>query len=380
LHCITISNKVKNIVEIEKDNIKFIVVPTKKNKIKYNYRLEDYFKNINCKIKPDIVHIHGTEYAHGLAWINACGNKNVVTSIQGLTSVIYRYSIASLKFWQILRNITLGDIKNKTSIFHVQQGFKKRGNVEKKYLESLKYIIGRTDWDKSHALARNPDLVYLFCNEILRSTFYSHPQWGFNTCNRHSIFLSQAKYPLKGLHMMLKAMPLILRKYPDTKLYVANSKGIACDSLFAKLKQSGYYRLIYKLIDRLNLHNHIEYLDALDEKEMAERFTKSHVFVCPSSIENSPNSLGEAQILGVPCISSFVGGTPEFMGYGKAGGLYRFEEYEMLADAVCRVFERNFIHEEIEAGVKLARERHDPQKNTQTLLEIYKRIIESSDS
>ena len=37
-------------------------------------------------------------------------------------------------------------------------------------------------------------------------------------------------------------------------------------------------------------------------KKMKEKFLNSHVFLCPSSIENSPNALGEAMILGVQAL------------------------------------------------------------------------------
>ena len=71
---------------------------------------------------------------------------------------------------------------------------------------------------------------------------------------------------------------------------------------------------------------------------MCKRYLQSHVFVCPSFIENSPNSVGEAQLLGIPCIASFVGGVSDMVVDGETGLLYRFEEVEMLAAAVCRIF------------------------------------------
>ena len=51
----------------------------------------------------------------------------------------------------------------------------------------------------------------------------------------------------------------------------------------------------------------------------------------PSSIENSPNSLGEAQLLGVPCIASDVGGVTDMIPNKECGIIYRFEEVELLA-------------------------------------------------
>lgn len=50
---------------------------------------------------------------------------------------------------------------------------------------------------------------------------------------------------------------------------------------------------------------------------MIEQYLKAHIFVCPSSVENSPNSLGEAQLLGVPCIGSIAGGIPSMLSMEK---------------------------------------------------------------
>ncbi len=373
LICATVSNKTKKLIKLRKGLITYFIIPLSKSNIKYNSELQNFWQKIQDAENPDVVHIHGTEFAHGLAWIKACGNANVVASIQGLTSVYYRYSTGSLSVGEILRSVTISDIKNQTSIFHLSRNFRKRGVIEEEYIRSLQFIIGRTEWDRSHALSVNNNIKYLYCNETLRSSFYNG-RWELSKCEKHSIFLSQARSPIKGLHIMLKALPLILRKYPDVKLYVGNSVDIRVNTLKQKLRQSGYYWLILKMIQKMKLDNNVFFLPALNEQEMRDRFLRSHVFVNASSIENSPNSLGEAQILGVPCVSSYVGGTPEFMGYGKAGALYRFEEYEMLADAVCRVFEKGYFQSEIDEGLHLANERHDPQINMNQLLNIYRCI------
>ena len=52
---------------------------------------------------------------------------------------------------------------------------------------------------------------------------------------------------------------------------------------------------------------------------MKDRFLKSHMYLCPSAIENSPNSLGEAMLLGVPCVAADVGGISSIFENGKDG-------------------------------------------------------------
>jgi glycosyltransferase involved in cell wall biosynthesis len=106
---------------------------------------------------------------------------------------------------------------------------------------------------------------------------------------------------------------------------------------------------------------------------MCQQYLRSNVFVCPSAIENSPNSLGEAQLLGVPCVVSYVGGTMDMM-VGDENNLYRFEEVEMLAMKICSVFsecrEANFAMQE------KARARHDRDVNSARLYHIYRELLQ----
>lgn len=104
---------------------------------------------------------------------------------------------------------------------------------------------------------------------------------------------------------------------------------------------------------------------------MITEYLNCNVFVCPSSIENSPNSLGEAQILGVPCIGSYAGGIPDMM-IGLESYLFRFDDIDMLSYLLCRVFEEknnNNLN-----CITIAEARHDPIKNNNVLLDIYRNI------
>ena len=103
---------------------------------------------------------------------------------------------------------------------------------------------------------------------------------------------------------------------------------------------------------------------------MKAELLNSNLFIIPSAIENSPNSLGEAQIMGVPCLASYVGGIPDMMkGYEEY--LYRFEETEMLAYKICKIFSQKDQQADMSES---ACTRHDPERNAKELLETYKQI------
>lgn len=87
----SVSPKVETLTKLEGKQITYFVLPMGKGNLRYNEEYFTYWTQIQESIKPDVVHIHGTEYSHGLAYMKACGSENVVISIQGLTSAYYYY-------------------------------------------------------------------------------------------------------------------------------------------------------------------------------------------------------------------------------------------------------------------------------------------------
>jgi len=363
--------KGKELKSIHLNGITYFLLPNKWNNRKYEYALESHWKTINSQFKPDIVHLHGSEYPGGLAFIKACSNKNVVVSLQGLVSVYEKYYYGGISRYTLLKNTTLRDFVRLDTIFLQQSNMHKRGLWEKETLQSVYHVIGRTLWDKNHTWALNPSANYHFCNETLRESFYAG-NWEVGKCERYSIFLSQANYPIKGLHKMIEALPLIIRHFPSVKVYVAGNDFITN----RRWKLSGYGKYISSQIDKYRLKDKIIFTGNLSEKNMCERYLNSHVFVCPSSIENSSNSVGEAQLLGVPCVASYVGGMSNLISQRKTGILYRFEEIEMLANGVCEIFYNDTLATELSKKAKEeAVFRHNGKINAQQLCSIYESIL-----
>lgn len=369
----TVSSTVNRLTYLEGKRISYYIIPLGAGNTVYNDSYESYWIKINEEFKPDVVHIYGTEFSQGLAFIKACGNQNVVVSIQGLVSVYARYYLAGISIKTILKHLTVHDLL-KGSMLYGQRAFSKRGRYERELISNVKHIIGRTSWDKAHTWVLNSKAKYYFCNETLRDEFYQGFIWNYFTCNKHSIFLSQGGVPLKGLHQVLLAMPIILSHFPDTTLRIAGKNMASANSFLDYLRINGYGNYIKSLIKKYSLHDKVIFLGNLDADEMKNEYLKSNVFVCPSSIENSPNSLGEAQILGVPCIASFVGGVADMM-RGNEDYLYRFEEIEMLAYKICYIFSSC---ENVSNSIEQAKLRHSSEKNANDLVEIYKTITKDN--
>lgn len=355
----------KDLYQTVIDGVTYFLLPlNNKNPQKYQKFLEKEWRKVNELFTPDIVHIHGTELPHTLAWVKACGNKNVCVSIQGLTSVISRYY--SSHSWLDYIPLSFRDSVKLDWISRQKQMFRKRGLYEIALLKSVSHVFGRTEWDKSHLWAINPDATYYHVGETLRPSFYRH-KWEFKNCIPHTIFISQAQYPIKGLHQVLRALPIVLRHYPDTIIKIGGGNILRAPWY----RKGSYAKIIERLIKKNHLEHHIEFLGALDEHQMCNEYLKCNLFLLPSAIENSPNSLGEAQVLGVPYLTTFCGGTPEIV-QGEIGNLYRFEELEELAFKICNKFASS-QKENTHASLDLS--MYDPEINTQQLLSAYTSIL-----
>ena len=375
LYVASVSPLVKKLESVKGKDIIYYIIPIGKGNIKYNEDYEQYWKEIYNSVKPDIVHIHGTEFSHGLAFINACPKARIVISIQGLTSVCSRYYSSGIKMTEIIKHTSLYELIKSRTLFHQKKVFMKRGNdIELPFIKNVKHIIGRTEWDKAHTWAINPKAEYYFCNEILRDEFYTG-KWEYQDCNKHTIFLSQAGYPIKGLHMLLKAMPLILREFPNTIIKIGGNNITTANGLKGRIVMSSYGRIIKSLVKKYNLEKHVKFLNPLNAVEMKEEYLRCNLFLCPSTIENSPNSLGEAQLLGVPCVASYVGGVADMIPNAECGKMYRFEEIEMLAKCIIDTFKESQFFNNTTMR-ETAGKRHNKKKNALTQYNIYKNIID----
>lgn len=334
--------------------------------------------NLLLEVKPDIIHIFGSEYITSYAMVLACQKTGLldrtILHIQGLVSVCTKHYDSGIPWlWKHL--MMPRDFLKNASIAHGKRDFSRRGKYEIDTIKMLKHISGRTDWDKASAYHINPDAQYHFCNETLRESFYQR-RWDIDKCERHSIFVSQGSYPIKGLHIMLEALPLILMHYPHTRLYVGGSDPTAQGgSLKSRLKRTSYGQYLLHLIKKHDLSKHVVFTGPLDEQQMCNRFLKSHVFVSPSTIENSPNSLGEAMILGMPCVASYVGGVANMLKDKEEGFLYQADAPYMLAYYVIKVFENDEMAIRVgNAAHQHASDTHDAEKNLHNLLQIYGKI------
>ena len=176
--------------------------------------------------------------------------------------------------------------------------------------------------------------------------------------------------------MMLKAVSLLKVKYPDVKLYIPGTKMVCSGSFTDILRKRGYTKYIEKLIKKLGIENNIVWLGSLPQEELVKQYLKANVFVLCSSIENHSSSLKEAMIVGLPCVASAVGGIPEYVRHGESGFLFRFEEYDILALYIEKVFNDIDLAEKFSSAArKDMLKLHENHNVFNRIIEIYHEIL-----
>ena len=325
--------------------------------------------------QPDVVHIWGTEYGHTLAMVNAAEKAGMLEkcaiSIQGLCSV-YAGHYAEGVPYAVQKSATFRDLVRRDNILQQQKKFALRGELEVAALRKVRHVIGRTDWDQACTKRVNPEGQYHFCNETLRSEFYEG-QWSYGSCRKHRIFAPSCLYPIKGFHYVMEAFAQVLKAYPDATLAVPGKSFLNG----SRLRQEGYQKYLAELAEKLGIAGKIEFLGKLSAGQMKEAFLEANVFALPSTIENSPNSLGEAMLLGVPCVAGDVGGVTNLMTHGREGYVYQSTAPYMLSFYIQRVFAMEEKAAELgQAAREHAGKTHDPEKNLGDLMGIYKELAE----
>lgn len=371
---------------IQTPNIRLVVcfenngldsVPPHMSDDKYEYfsisnddKIDLSIESMLNEVNPEFIHIFGTESN----FVRKCGNiccdngysDRLAIWIQGLKYVYAKHYMGGIP--EIQNKITLRDMLRKDSLKRQKNKFSTEGEEEITLLKKVSIVTGRTDWDLAHTTLINSKLKYVKINETMRQPFYDH-HWDISKIKRHSIFVSQSHYPIKGVHWIIEALYIIKQHYPDAKLYISGSNNAFVEGI----KATAYGKYIQKLIRKYSLRDNIEYIGMLDEEGMVKKYLKSHVFVSPSSIENSPNSVCEAMLLGMPVVSSYVGGIADLLVHGKEGYLYQYDSPYMLAFYILKIFANDTLAVNLGMNANShAKITHDPEKNFQNLLSLYR--------
>ncbi len=331
------------------------------------YELRKYLEIID-KVQPDIIHIHGTE--NSFVDIISYSNIPIVLSVQGNITVIMHkfFSGFEERFLHIKKfdKFSIKDFLFPKSYSQTYSQLKKMRQRELKYFYLVKNIIGRTDWDRRITQVFSPSRNYFHVDEILRESFYQQ-QWRPHYREKPILISVAGTAFYKGIETICLALNEL------------NKTGVCFEWRIAGIIENDLIvKIIKKKLDVNFPKDGLVFLGNLNEEHLVRSLLDSDIFVLSSHIENSPNSLCEAMMLGLPCISTFVGGTGSIIIDKEDGMLIQDGDPWAMAGVILELV--NNKDKAIMIGEKArrnAKNRHDKIKIVDDLVNAYKTIIES---
>lgn len=339
-------------------------------------KIADVYRKQIEEFKPDIIHVHGTENNFGQLQ-HFFPEIPVVVSIQGVMTGYIPYATARLTPDDMRPYKTLKNTLHRGGLLHVYNTLVNGSKAfEEDILKTCRYFFCRTDWDRMWVKNYNPNACIYQGEELLRSVFYEKAgQWNNDNAVNHSIFMPSGFNPVKGLHHAIRAVAKLKESYPDVTLRVP---GIPMNiynrtGLVYRLCGEEYLGYVRHLIDQYQLHDNVILLPRLSAEDMANEMLSANVFLSPSSIDNSPNAVGEAMMLGLPIVSTPVGGVTSFVHHEENGLLAEPEE---LSNAIGRLFDDKKLATTLSSNAyHTALQRHDKEKTAEQYISAYKDIL-----
>jgi glycosyltransferase involved in cell wall biosynthesis len=315
---------------------------------------------------PDLVHVHGTENVFGL--LVGSLSTPIVISIQGILSVCEIMG-ARGRDASLLLSLSPGLFLRGTGALLDPLAMERAAVRERSIIRECRHFIGRTRWDADVVRVLNPSARYFHCDEPLRPEFRA-ATWSLDRAEPHMVYSTMGGYALKGLGTLLRAIALLRAgPAPDVRLRFAG--------LTLGASEGG--RAAAREIRRLGLSGCVTGTGRLGPEGLVRELLRARVFALPSHIDNGSNSLSEAMTVGTPCVASAVGGIPTTARDGMEALLVQDGDPYALAGAILRLLEDRSLALELSGNARArALRRHDPGVVRDTILDIYRTILDDA--
>jgi len=317
--------------------------------------------------RPDVVHLFGLENPLALAASEVEVPK--VVHLQGLLSPYQNaFMPPGLNTKSFVLPFSLREWIFRNGYIFAKKSMDVRGEREYELFKKFNSFMGRTEWDFRVSSLLSPNSAYYHVDEVLRNAFYLHAgQWQGGNDRHFTIISTLSDTIYKGLDLVLKTARLLRR---TTSIpFRWQIVGINASD--------GIVRFFERELDITGKDVGVEYLGVKSEDELCNLLLQANVYVHPSYIDNSPNSVCEAQLLGMPVIGCDVGGVPSLIKNAETG-------YLVPANAP---FELSYLLREMASDRKLcerlghnayvaAAQRHDRNKIKRDLLQAYAKVTQ----
>lgn len=143
-------------------------------------------------------------------------------------------------------------------------------------------------------------------------------------------------HPRKGHHLTIEAFARVLKRVPEARLEVVGS-----------LTSTDYLAQLHAAVDRLGIGDRVAIRTDLPREALLSSLARARVFALHSEEESQGIALCEAMAVGLPIVSTTVGGIPDVIGDSGAGLLVDYGDVAGFADHVVSLLDDDAAHAEM---------------------------------
>lgn len=332
--------------ELMRDGVRYIYlkVPADKWDLLTGYsrrirRVSDYLRAMDTS-HFDLLHIHGTEQQYPAMAAQLKLPK--VASAQGFVTEYYKHLPRRLEYrhasWAVA------------------------SYYEKRYAPTVGHYIGRTHWDKAIIRKLSPRATVHHNWELMRPPFYQ--AFAPPAANPDPALLYVGGLvDLKGIREALQTLSLLREHRPFRLIVTGFGNADALRELIRSMKLT-------------NLPTDaVEHRGMLTGEQLWATYAEAFCLLHPSYIDNSPNSVCEAQLAGLPVVASDVGGLASLIEPGQTGLLTSLDPAD-IARQVRRLYDSVDLRQTVAAQARaLSLDRFDAQHITHQTRLIYENVL-----
>lgn len=271
--------------------------------------------------KPDVIQVFGSEHCYGL--VARYTDIPVILHVQGIMNPYFKSFFPPGVSW---RNYIFSPFLP-SRIFrklYLRRKWEHACDREKTILGSIKYYLGRTEWDHEEVRKYNPDAVFFQGDEIMRRPFYDADIRKTTVPSTLKLVTTISEPTYKGYDVVLRTGRILKEVY-----------GLAFEwKVFGNVEP----KFFEKITGIRSEEAGITLAGVATADELVDAISEASMYVHPSYIDNSPNSLCEAQLLGAAVVATAVGGVPSLIEDGITGFLVHSGSADELAERVVAMY------------------------------------------
>lgn len=356
------------------DGVKYVPLairysPLEKLKAKWDFeiyarKIETAMQQVVESEKPDLIHVFGAEWPFGR--VAKFTEIPVVIHIMGsMVPYVNALYAPGFSFADVLKTIPWWNLKKRLGCWCSERRMYSWRRSEELIWRSVKNYMGRTAWDCALSNVLHPGRKYFHVEEALRSNFLSaEKKWIGGDSPRIKLFSTGCSNFWKGPDMLLKTARIL------------NQLGVDFEWNVAGQMNPEIKKCVEKKLGTTFAENKVNLLGFVQPDKLSDILCGSSMYVHTAYIENSPNSICEAQCMGVPVVSTNVGGIETLVRNGVDGVLVPANDPWQMANAIvelARDKERASLYSS--NAMKFAHERHADKNILEQLLACYRSLV-----